>query len=49
MNTSHIDRQRQLQRQYLKGYQEHPETPEEIALAESTAQQTMMLLDREQG
>ena len=32
----HRERERQLEEQYIRGYQQYPETAEEVAIAEST-------------
>ena len=33
---------RELEEQYIRGYRQHPETEEEIALAESTARRSLV-------
>ena len=47
INPAYIDPQCQRQRQYVRGYQERPETHEEIALAESTVQRALAEIPRE--
>ena len=36
-----LGRKRELEDQYIRGYRQHPETEEEIVLAESTARRSL--------